>query len=728
MYVSRRLLLSFVCFTSLATFSLGSSEFKRAFQHKKADKAQPKQESSSTHNPIHDELQIHLKEPVFSQGIVKTTQGGVITAEGIRIQAQNIEYTNKIENGHRIVRIVAEDDLLIEFGDRAFVGKRLDYDFVTKTGTLLEGKTFVDIWFLGGDKIELREDGSYVLYNAFITTCESQENTWELKSENVSITKEHLLAAKNIKLNFFKIPVFWLPSFKSNLKLFSDPPIRYKIVWDKGLGPRATMRYRVFSWEDFNLYFRLDYRLKRGLGGALESEYYSPDERTTFVTRTYGAHDKVVSDERGPQRYRLQGLFSHESIDRKTHLHLTYDKLSDVKMVSDFRSSDFEIDTQKRTRLIINHQEDVAFGTMSVQPQINRFESINQELPHIAIGVKPFEIASTGILSENYVTAGFLDYVYAKELHNLFHNTHAIRLQTKNQIYRTFFAGPIHLTPNLGVIGLFYNNSPSHNSIGQGTLTYGANCSTELHKTFPSLTHTIEPYAEYLGLSQPIASLNEHYFFNINDGLFQINALKIGVRNFLFSSKHPSFTPTFSIDLYTYGFFFDDTFSKTFPKGYLSFYWSRPSFLLNQESCWNFQEQVLDFCNSSAAITVNEDLAFGIEMRHRSKYDWRKASHQSFILDMARSIQNLLESPLSDGRNTFLGKMQIRLSPKWTCHFESHTGWGRRQDPAYNAFKFDVTTLLSCNWNIKFSYTHTTNDDRFGMQIQLAKYNLQLSK
>ena len=97
---------------------------------------------------------------------------------------------------------------------------------------------------------------------------------WEINAKKVKITEDYLLSARNIRFRFFKIPLFWLPSFKSNLKAFSDPPIRYKVVWDKGLGPRLTMRYRVFSWRDFNLFFRLDYRLKRGFGGPLESEYF----------------------------------------------------------------------------------------------------------------------------------------------------------------------------------------------------------------------------------------------------------------------------------------------------------------------------------------------------------------------------------------------------------------------------------------------------------------------
>ncbi len=40
---------------------------------------------------------------------------------------------------------------MMEYAKRIFVGNRLEYDFVNRMGTLWEGKTFVDMWFLGGD-------------------------------------------------------------------------------------------------------------------------------------------------------------------------------------------------------------------------------------------------------------------------------------------------------------------------------------------------------------------------------------------------------------------------------------------------------------------------------------------------------------------------------------------------------------------------------------------------
>lgn len=727
------------CFTCLSLFGLinhvdgnvsftppTAHSFKEAVKTLPGKKRKQKEIADNTSETIStalaaEDLELNLKDPIFTQGVLKTSQGGVITAEGIRIQAQNLEYTNKIENGVRILKVVAEGDLMMEFGGRIFVGEKLEFDFHSKTGTLWNGCTDVDIWFLGGDKIELQKDGSYYIYNAFITTCESRENLWEIDSDLVKITKEHVLSANNIQFKFFKIPVFWFPALRSNLKIFSDPPIKYKVVWDKGLGPRATMRYRLLSWQDLDIFFRLDYRLKRGFGGAIESEYYSPDERTVFITRSYGAYDKIVPEERNPKRYRLQGLLSHESINKKTFLHLQYDKFSDVQMITDFKSSDFVIDTQKRTRLLINHQESNAFATLSLQPQVNKFESINQQLPLIKMGIRPFAIGSSGILSENALNAGYLTYTYSKQLQSILHTTKTARIESKNQIYRPINMGPLTLTPHIGATGILYTNNPHHEDAGQLVFSYGGELNTQLYKEYTSQVHRIDPYLKYTGLTKPRVSNQNHFTFSMEDGYYKLNELRLGTKHSFFSKRTARILPVFSIDVYSNTYFAQQSYSKTLPKLYTCMQWDRPTYSLQSDIAWNFQEQVLDYINTRTEITVNENLAFAVEYRHRSEYDFRKANHNDFILDMSHSISDLVHSPLSDRRDTFLTNMNVRLSPKWTLNIQSAQGWNRKNDPMYTTVKTDLISRLPCNWQLKLSYYHAPDDDRFTTQIQLTK-------
>lgn len=676
--------------------------------------------------PQEQSLTVNLKNPEFVNGVISTSDGGVITAPGIRIQAQKMEYTNKIENGNRIQKIKAEGDLLMEYGERVFVGNRLEYDFVNQTGVLWDGKTFVDMWFLGGDKIELKEDGTFYIFNAFITTCETQENTWEIKAKNVKITKDQLLSANNIRFQFLKVPLFWLPAFKSNLKVFQDPPIRYKIIWDKGLGPRLTMRYRIFSWQNLNLFFRLDYRLSRGPGAAFESEYFPPDGKTTFVTRSYGAYDKTFPNEKGPKRYRLQGLYHTESQDGKTIAHLTYDKFSDTRMIGDYRSEDFEINTQRRTHLVVTHARQDALFNFSFQPRINRFQSIDQELPLIIVGVRPFYLGSSPIISSNHFNAGYLDYVYATDLRNEFRklhlhtSTHALRLETHNTLYCPIKLKALTVTPSIGAIGIFYSNNAHHDAVGQGMFTYGVKAESYVFRQYSKFGHIAEPYLIYQGLTRPPSGLNNHFYFDINDGYFQLNQVKMGIRN-AFTLRGDGFSPAIVADLYTYAYFGHRAFSHVLPKYYLDLSWHRSFFSIKAGLAWNQQKQVWDFTNVISEWTINRDFAFAFEFRHRSKYDWRKGDHENFFLDVARPIPELVTSPLSDGRDTLLSRFFFRLTPKWTCQLQTRNGWGRKKEPSFNTCRIDLFYMLTCSWRVRLSYERMPNDNRFTGSVSLVK-------
>lgn len=679
--------------------------------------------------PTHpaEEFSVDLKNPRFSQGVISTEEGGVITGPFMRIQAQKIVYTNRMDQGVHIQTIEAEGDLLMEYAGRAFVGSKLEFDCVKKTGTLYDGKTFVDIWFLGGDRIELKEDGSFYITGAFITTSENQESLWDINAKTMKVTEEKLLSAKNIRFRFLKIPLFWLPSFKSSLKKFSEPPVRYKVIWDKSLGPRATVRYRVLSWEDINLFLRADYRWGRGWGGAVESEYFSKETSTTFVTRSYGAHDKEFPNEKGNNRYRFQGLYHKDSQDERSQLHLTWDKLSDSRMVSDFVSEDFEINTEKRTRFFCSHQFDAALLRANVEPRVNSFDSIDQQLPYVFSVIRPFELGSSGIFSSNTINAGYLNYVFANDLRSEFHrlglksSTRSARVETRNTLYRPFGAGPVVFTPQVGLIGIFYGNNPKSQAVWQGIGSYGFNLNTQLHKRYAHSLHLTKPYLQFTGLTPPTSTLNDHFYFDLHDGYHQINQLKIGWKNTLFPLKNIHLFPTLSLDLYTLAFLGNKALDRTFAKSYCTLEWLRPSYHIKGAVAWNHEKNVWDFSNISTDITVSEDIAFGVELRHRSAYDWRKADHTNFILDVARPISELQDSSLSDRRNTFLTRSFFRLAPKWDLKILTKTGWARAHEPAYNSMSFQLDTLLACSWKWRLTYERMPNDNRFSNSFSLIK-------
>ncbi|MCB1107028.1 MAG: hypothetical protein KDK76_02910 [Chlamydiia bacterium] len=590
------------------------------------------------------------------------------------------------------------------------------------------GVTAIDLWFLGGEKIRLNSDRSFYLYNAFVTTSESKNSDWKIHSREVGVTKKSYLEAKNVTFRFFETPILWLPYFKSNLKLFSESPVRYKMDWDKGLWPKFSMRYRVYSWEQLDLYFRLNVRPSKGVGGALESDYRSFNKQTHFRTRSYLDHDAFYRDtnpDKARTHYRLQGIYTAKSEDERSHLYASYDWLSDKNMQTDFGSEDFELNTAKQTRLEIrNFQNWMIFG-IDGNFRINGFEGMRQRLPEAFWTPKSFTLGDSGIISENRLKVAYLDYVSAKEIEPAVPDFNAARLSAQSTLYRPFVYRGFTLTPLVGIEGVFYGNSQQDRPAALGALIYELLLDLTLKRNYKTFRHTLQPYINYEGMSHPTISPSTPYIFSIQDGFNRLNVIKSGIRNLFYNKKTPLFEPNIIADLYTYAFFGDQTFSKTVPKMGGDFIWNFPSWKLSSYIRWNIEKEVLDYANLSLAWTINQNFAFKTEFRHRSRFDWRKDSPNNFIMEVTRDISELVHSPLSDGRNTLLSRLQIKIAPQWIARLESHIGWGRGGKPSYNEAKFDLITMISTSWRLRLSFTHSpapeNKNDRFTFGLSLVK-------
>jgi hypothetical protein len=271
------------------------------------------------------------------------------------------------------------------------------------------------------------------------------------------------------------------------------------------------------------------------------------------------------------------------------------------------------------------------------------------------------------------------------------------------------------------LIGIFYGTSQSHESRGLATVTYGGSALAKAHRDYLRYHHVIEPYANYYGLSRPTVSPTQHYIFSIQDGIDQINQIQVGIKNSLFSKKRASSEASFTANAYANAFVGDPVIAQFVYKAYLDLEWNLPSLTFSTHNSWDFQKQVLDHSNSRLRWTLNEDFAFTLELRYRSNYDWRKADHENFILDVTQDESELRLSPLSDRRMTVLMSAFIRLTPFWECHLQSHQGFLRDNQKPYNEFKMDLFTWISSNWKLRLSYTHTLKDDRVTAGLSLIK-------
>lgn len=708
-------------------------------------------------------ITVDLRSPEFSEGILKTDCGGVISAEGIRIQGRKIIYTRKVIEDRTVCTIEAEGDILIEYGDYLFIGRRLEYDFQTKTGIIYNGKTAIEPWFFGGERIHLLPDGTYIIYDSFLTTAENCDPEWKLTADRTTLYPDHDLQACNFKFKYYDVPLIWAPSLKINLDSVLDFPINYSARWGGRQGPRVEFIYEIFSWKRWKTFLRFDYRLTRGPGLGFESYYKSEDHREYFEAINYIARDSSLDNPGERTRYRLQGNYANSLFDDKVTLSLTYDKLSDKDMATDYSDSGLNLEYPGATELLMRRQSDNWIANLKTSVRLNNFQTIKQELPTLEITWKPSNLGQTYFVSNQFFKISYLDFLYAKHIHQydgdnidkndvknpykqdvedtLKHNfkrTHkhdfaSSRIQYSKQIYRSYRISSLVLTPEIGGTAIYYGNLPSHDKT-RLTELYGKNfcdihfpkknrnwllmgifkldAKLPFYKEFPFCTHTITPYACYEWYTIPTSRPHEHHIFDIEDGLYGLQMVRFGLQQTMYNknSRNLLYRPV-QLDLYANAFIDSKTYSTPIPKiyGLLNFY-STPWIKHTLDTAWDFEHGMLDHFNIRTACTFGPNAAFTAEFRHRDAYDFRKADHTNFMIDAFLKPSILRKTPMSDRRDTVLFNLFYRFHPLWALDLQTRHGWNRKDQPNYTEFEIDLIGKPHAAWHVKFSYQHCEND------------------
>lgn len=665
---------------------------------------------------------VDLREPLYTDGVLSTENGGVIKAGKIRIQAEHLSYTRKMMDQQFVWTIEGEGSLIVEFGEYIFVGDKLVYDFQTKEGVIYQGITAVEPWFFGGERLELKPDGSFLIYNGYITTSERDVPDWGIYSQIVEVESDRYMKAQHISFKAFDFTVLKIPALRANLNSIFDSPIRYRFRWGGRQGPRFGFTYEIFSWESWKTFVRFDYRLTRGPGGGIETYYHSKDRKTQFQSISYLAKDSSILDPHEKARYRFEGVFKKLIDEDKTSILFTYDKISDKDMPSVYYDRDFDFDTAERTQIRLRRQEDQWIANLYARARVNSFQTVKQELPTLEANFKPFEFKDTGVFFENYASASYLNFEYSKYLLHV-HNYSSSRLQYLPSLYRPIVFGPFFtLTPEVGMTSLLYGDTPKDGAQWLVQGRGGVELQTQLFRYYGSFKHIIEPYAAYRYYSSPSISADEHYIFDLSDGLTRLEYLSFGVNN-AFYTKQTNYCSSriLSADIYTFAFFDTHKIRQTIPRVYGSFsYLPFQTLKYTLNTAWNIEHHQLDYFNFRTEWTLNEDFAIAAEYRHRGSYWWRKVDRENFFLDMFQSEERLRYSPLSDRCDTVLLHLFYRFHPNWACELTSRHGCNRRHEPNYFEFEIDVLTTIQTAWNLRFSYQHQENDDRVAMYLNIG--------
>ncbi|MBA2727411.1 MAG: LPS assembly protein LptD [Parachlamydiaceae bacterium] len=686
-------------------------------------------------------IQADLKDPTYSDGVLKTSSGGVISGSDLRIQARNMIYTRIVIDSKPNFTIEASGDLMVEFNDYVFVGDRLEYDFQKKTGVIYKGRSAAEPWYFGGERIFLQADGSYLIENGYVTTSEGLCNEWQITSHIATLTKDKDFCASNVKFIYFDTPLFWLPKLKVNLDYIFDCPIKYSARWGGRQGPRVEFIYEIFSWNRLKTFLRFDYRLTRGPGLGFQTFYRSEDHQENFESINYVARDSSLNDRKENLRFRFQGSYRNVYMDKKVSLNLIYDKLSDKDMASDYADSGLDLEYSGMTRLQVRRQEANWIANFLTTVRVNNFQSIKQDLPTVKLTHRPFEIANTKIISDSRWQASYLDFKYAKKL-EFAHNYRSTRFEYLQKFYRPMHIGALNITPEVGVVAIYYSHVPQKDDKGLVAGIFSVDTNLPFYKFYRGFKHVVTPFARYHYYTYPTSAPNDHYIFDVDDGWYRLNMLTFGVQqSFFVKSSEGLVQRALTFDLYANAFFHTKTLPQTFQRVFANLSFNSTERLKHTLNvAWDIAHQQLGRFNLRTDWTASENFAMATEYRYRDAYDWRKADRTNFVLDSFRSVRSLLHSTLSDRRQTLLVHFFFRFHPNWALQVHNRNGWGREsryvfvenekdkkrkrvkeREPPYSEFEIDLLGTVHSAWQIKFSYQHRQNDHhRFTVGFNLG--------
>lgn len=664
---------------------------------------------------------VDLRDPEFCEGTLTTEQGGVITGPDMRVQARRLRYTRKVVEGKPVMSVIAEGDLLLEFGHYIFLGDRLEFDFQTHTGVIYAGRTGVEPWFFGGEVVHLLEDGNYYVEGAFLTTSENVCQDWQIRASTALLREQQFLEASDVAFRIFKASLFWLPSFRVDLDSIFDSPIRYSLRWG-GRRTRLGLKYEVFSWRGNKVFFILDYSLRRGIGSGFETHYVSEDEKESLETINYFGRLPSMVHPNDKVRYRMQGVYHNLLFDDSVSLDLTWDKLSDIDMPSDYADRALDIDYAMRTQLHMRKADPRWITNFFVRARVNSFQTVKQEFPTLQGTALPWDLGDTGLIADTQIKGSYLNFQYAKNQPHKHPNFQSARLEYLQRLYRPFALGWATWTPSIGVVSINYSESPQDEARWLAVGQFCSELNTRLVRTGETTKHVLVPYANYTFYTFPTENPNKHYIFDIDDGWYRVNMLRMGLAQNLYSKEEKGCLQRILFaDIWANAFFGTPTLPVVIPKIHTQIvYNTTPRLQQSLWTGWDFQRGSLPYINYLIKWTLSEDFAISTEFRHRYSYEWRKVDRTNYILDSYRTSHALRHSVLSDRRNTLLVHAFYRLHPRWALEFEVRKGWERHHERPYLEWEVDLLGTVLSAWNIKLYYCQRVDGPSYGINFSIG--------
>ncbi|CAX10803.1 hypothetical protein [Chlamydia trachomatis] len=645
-------------------------------------------------------------------GIMDVEDGVLHIHDDLRLQANKAYVENRTDCG---IKIVAHGNVMVNYRGKILICDYLEYYEDTDSCLLTNGRCSLYPWFIGGSTITI-SPSSIIIHKGYISTSEGPQKHICLSGDYLKYSSDSVLSMGPSRLSICNTPVLLLPQISIMPMEIPKPPITFRGGSGGFLGSYLGVSYSPISKKHCSTTLFLDSFFKHGIGLGYNMRFSSQENPSNAINiKSYYAHRLAIDSSGAKDRYRLHGDFTFSK--ERAHLAGEFHLSDSWETVADIFPNNFSLKNTGPTEVSLSWRDNNLFGKMTSSVKVNSFQNVKQELPQAILHHRPVRIRRSRIFLENRVEAGFLDFHFSSNIPGS--NFSSWRFSSAHKVYRGLVLPIGTLTPSLSGTAIYYTRMLSPNAAHcqlSGSLSFDYRVA--LQKEYRHARHIVEPFCSFLKTTRPVLSSDEPHIFSIKDAFHSINLLHVGLESKVLN-KHS--TPS-HLKLWT-TYIFDEPHAKdTFPK--TACWFSLPLTLQNTLSLdaeWIWKKSRWDHLNVIWEWILNDNLGLTLEFLHRSKYGFIKCAKDNYTLDVSRSLDTLLASPLSDRRNLITGKLFVRPHPHWNYNLNLRYGWHRPDSPSYLEYQMILGHKIFEHWQLFSVYEKREADKRCFFYLKLDK-------
>ncbi|ROT54756.1 Organic solvent tolerance protein OstA [Chlamydia trachomatis] len=644
---------------------------------------------------------------------IMDVEDGVLHIHGdLRLQANKAYVENRTDCG---IKIVAHGNVMVNYRGKILICDYLEYYEDTDSCLLTNGRCSLYPWFIGGSTITI-SPSSIIIHKGYISTSEGPQKHICLSGDYLKYSSDSVLSMGPSRLSICNTPVLLLPQISIMPMEIPKPPITFRGGSGGFLGSYLGVSYSPISKKHCSTTLFLDGFFKHGIGLGYNMRFSSQENPSNAINiKSYYAHRLAIDSSGAKDRYRLHGDFTFSK--ERAHLAGEFHLSDSWETVVDIFPNNFSLKNTGPTEVSLSWRDNNLFGKMTSSVKVNSFQNVKQELPQAILHHRPVRIRRSRIFLENRLEAGFLDFHFSSNIPGS--NFSSWRFSSAHKVYRGLVLPIGTLTPSLSGTAIYYTRMLSPNAAHcqlSGSLSFDYRVA--LQKEYRHARHIVEPFCSFLKTTRPVLSSDEPHIFSIKDAFHSINLLHVGLESKVLK-KHS--TPSY-LKLWT-TYIFDEPHAKdTFPK--TACWFSLPLTLQNTLSLdaeWIWKKSRWDHLNVIWEWILNDNLGLTLEFLHRSKYGFIKCAKDNYTLDVSRSLDTLLASPLSDRRNLITGKLFVRPHPHWNYNLNLRYGWHRPDSPSYLEYQMILGHKIFEHWQLFSVYEKREADKRCFFYLKLDK-------